>query len=113
MIVLVALFAGWLFAMRGKTIAALLPGIAAWLYLVDFFLPAHRGSYNDVQALGALAPGLLLFARRWPALCLTGAAMIAGMVNLHHLPRDKWIINLPTLSYVTVVLMVLVRLARR
>jgi hypothetical protein len=108
MIALVVLFAGWLFAMRGKMMAALLPGIAAWLYLVDFFLPAHRGSYNDVQVLGAIAPGLLLFARRCPAFCLTGAAMIAGMVNLHYLPRDKWIINLPTLFYVVVVLMILI-----
>jgi hypothetical protein len=96
LLLLVVLFALWLWGSRGLPAESLLPGLAAWLFLADLFLPAYRDSYNDVLILDVV---LLAFATTmrfpwaaWPC----ALALPLGWAAYGFAPTQAWLINLPT-----------------
>jgi hypothetical protein len=88
-------FAFWLWLSRGQPAERLLPGLAAWFFLVDLFLPAYRDSYNDVFILNVAALGIVLAAKfpwaAWPGV----AALPVGWAVYAFAPDQVWLINLP------------------
>lgn len=98
LIALAVLYAAWLWRVR-RGGALLLCGVAAWCYLADFFLPIHRGTYNEVQVLAALSLAVIaLGTRAWVLQCASVAISLGWLVLLV-LPRSKWLINLPTIVF--------------
>ncbi len=74
----------------------LLPGLAAWFFLADFFLPAYRDSYNDVLILDVVLLGLVS-ARSMPwAVWPCVAALPLGWAVYGLTWDEAWLINLPT-----------------
>ena len=96
--VLVLLYAAWLWQARHST-ALLACGVAVWCYFADFFLPAHRGTYNEVQILAALSLGVIIPRTRGWVLQGASAAISLGWLVLLVMPRAKWFINLPTIAF--------------
>ncbi len=90
-----AAWCGWIG--RRIDLPRLLLGLAAWMYLLDFFLPAYRNSYNDVLALDFLALGVLVAPRFWLPYVSTGLALAAGLVVYIESPEVPWQIDLPAL----------------
>ncbi len=89
-------FAGWcVWALRRRDTPRLLLGLAAWMYLLDFFLPAYRNIYNDVLALNFLALGVLMTPRFWPPYLSTGVALVVGLYVYIASPEINWLIDLP------------------
>ena len=89
----------WLWRWRDEPAERLLPGLAAWLFVVDFFLPAYRNNYNDVLILNVVALALV-GARRVPWivwLCLLALPIGWGVFVLA--PMHDWMINLPSAFY--------------
>ncbi len=96
LLVLTAGIGGWYWWSRRLELTDQLTGIAAWIFLADWFLPAYRAPYNDVLVLGWLA--LALLARRrafWVAL----AALPLGWVMVSTTPSARWPLHLPTLLF--------------
>jgi hypothetical protein len=89
-------FALWLWFSRGLPAERFLPGLAAWLFLADFFLPAYRDSYNDVLILDVVCLGFLTTTRfpwaAWPC----ALALPLGWAVYAFAPEQAWLINLPT-----------------
>jgi len=60
----------WLRWSWGKSRELLLPGLAAWFFLVDLFLPAIRYSYYDVLILNVVLAGIIVAKKipwaAWP-----------------------------------------------
>jgi hypothetical protein len=52
-------FAAWLWTSRRQDAIRLLPGLAAWLFLADFFLPTIRWGYYDVLILNVFLAGVI------------------------------------------------------
>ncbi|HUB68119.1 MAG TPA: glycosyltransferase 87 family protein [Candidatus Methylacidiphilales bacterium] len=100
---LVAPFGLWLWLSRGERAEKLLAGMAAWLFLADFFLPAYRNSYVDVLIINLAGLGLISSAKfpveLWP--CLP-ALPVGWAVYLLAVPSTPaWIINLPAFLFTT------------
>jgi hypothetical protein len=93
-----AVFVFWLWWSRQHSAARVLPGIAAWFFLTDLFLPVYRESYNDVLALDILAAGLIVAPRfpwgAWPCLLAIPFGVAVYVLNLDH----PWVI-LPEILY--------------
>ncbi len=92
-------FAVWLWLSRRQKAGSLLPALAAWLFLIDLFLPAFRNSYNDVLILNLVAAGLLVAKgipwAVWPCFL----ALPVGWAVYALLPEQPWLINLPTIFF--------------
>lgn len=92
-------FALWLWLSRGFAAERLLPGLAAWFFLADLFLPAYRDSYNDVLILDVILAGLAVAARfpwaAWPCV----AALPLGWAVYGLVPEQAWVIDLPALFF--------------
>jgi hypothetical protein len=58
-------FAFWLWLSRGQSVERLLPGLAAWIFLADLFLPTTRYSYYDVIILNVVFAGVVT-AKKFP-----------------------------------------------
>jgi hypothetical protein len=93
---LIVLFAAWLWISPGCGESNLFIGMAAWLFLADMFLPAYRDSYNDVLILDVIA---LAFATAkdfpwaaWPFVL----AVPTGLAIYMFAPENDALINLPT-----------------
>jgi hypothetical protein len=92
-------FVGWLWLTRRQSADKLLPGLAAWFFLIDLCLPVFRQSYNDVLAL-AIIGGALAIATRFPwALAAGVASLLAGWYVAWAVPEERWLINLPALAF--------------
>jgi hypothetical protein len=90
-------FAAWFWAMRGRDTGRLLLGLAAWMFLIDLFLPAYRNTYNDVLALNFLALGVIIAPRFYPALIPAALAIVAGTVIYIVAPEHDGLIDVPSL----------------
>ncbi len=96
LLAVVAPFGCWLWYSRGQAVGSLLPGLAAWFFLADFFLPAYRDSYNDVLILDVMALAFVTAAKfPWPA-WLSVAALPMGWAVYAFAPIQAGLINLPT-----------------
>ena len=94
-------FALWLWFSRGQSAERLLPGLAAWFFLADLFLPAYRDSYNDVLILNVVFAGFVAAQKfssgkfpwaAWPC----ALALPLGWAVYAFAPEQAWLINLPT-----------------
>jgi len=96
LLLLALLFAFWLWWMRGRAGETMVPGLAAWLFLADSFLPAYRDSYNDVLVLNVVFAGLIASRRipwaAWPCVL----ALPAGWAVYVLAPEQAWVIDVPT-----------------
>jgi hypothetical protein len=90
------LLALWIGLSRKQPAEHLLPGLAAWFFLIDLFLPAYRDSYNDVLILNVVALGFVTAAKfpwaAWPC----ALALPLGWAVYAFGPEQAWLINLPT-----------------
>jgi hypothetical protein len=88
-------FAFWLWFSREEPAERLLPGLAAWFFLADFFLPAYRDSYNDVLILDVVLAGLVT-AKKFPwAAWPCAFALPVGWGVYAFAPEQAWLIDLP------------------
>jgi hypothetical protein len=99
LLLFVALFALWLWVSRKQKVERLLLGMAAWLFLVDPFLPAIRYGYYDVVILNVVLAGIIITPKIpwafWPcvvALPMGWAAYVLSPVPtpLLYLPVTCW-----------------------
>jgi len=99
LLVVLAPFAVWLWLTRARRTEELLPGLVAWFFLIDLFLPAYRDNYNDVLIINLVALGLIASNRLpwgwWP--CVIALSLGWGVYTL--VPEAPWLINLPTLFF--------------
>jgi hypothetical protein len=99
LLVAVIPFGFWLYLSRKESAENLLPGLAAWFFLIDLFLPAFRDSYNDVLIINVVALALITSTRihwaAWPCLI----ALPLGWAVYAFSPEQAWIINLPVLFF--------------
>ncbi len=86
----------WMWVTRKRPAEALLGGLAAWIFLTDFFLPAYRDNYNDVLALDVIAAAVLAAARVPWSLWIAAAAVPIGLLVYIFAPEQTALINLPT-----------------
>jgi len=92
-------FGFWLWFSRGQPTEQLLPGLAAWLFLADLFLPAYRDSYNDVLILDVALLGFVT-TTKFPWAAWPGAvALPLGWAVYAFAPEQAWLINLPTACF--------------
>jgi hypothetical protein len=73
--------------------------LAAWAYLLDFFLPAYRNTYNDVLALDFLALGVLVAPRFRAPQVLAALGLAAGFYVYAAEPEVHWQIDLPAMLF--------------
>ena len=106
---LVALIAFWFWLSRSQPDEVLFIGIAVWAFLADFFIPAPRNSYNEPVILNVLAFLLIIRTRHSWMTWLLLASWPVGWIIGEMLPRQKWIINLPTLIMIVAAVLVLLR----
>jgi len=94
-------FGLWLWLSRHERAEKLLPGVAAWLFLADFFLPAYRNNYADVLIINLVGLGLIsggkLPAALWPCFLALPAGWTIYLLAAPSTPA--WVINLPTLLF--------------
>ena len=92
-------FALWLWFSRKQPPERLLPGLAAWFFLADLFLPAARYSYYDVLILNAVLSGIALTKKiplaAWPCLL----ALPFGWYVLAFTPGRPTLINMPAFYF--------------
>jgi hypothetical protein len=94
-------FAFWLGLSRKEPVEGLLPGLAAWFFLADLFLPAYRDSYNDVLILDVVLLGIVT-AQKFPSGKFPWAAwpcvlaLPVGWGVYAFAPEQVALINLPT-----------------
>lgn len=92
-------FAVWLWLSRAQSAERLLPGLAAWLFIVDLFLPAYRNSYNDVLMINVVALALVTAVKipwaAWPC----ALALPVGWALYCFAPEQAWVINLPAFLF--------------
>lgn len=96
---LIVLLAAWLWMGRRLPSDPLLLGIACWAFLIDFFLPALRNSYNDVLILAVIPLAILRTPGSFTS-WLAAFAWPAGWLILLHPPRNPWLISLPALIWI-------------
>jgi hypothetical protein len=94
-----ALFGLWLWLARRWAIEQLLPGLAAWIFLIDFFLPAARFSYYDVLILNAVFVAIVGAGRipwaAWPCM----AALPLGWAVYALSPGRHFYIDQPEIFF--------------
>ena len=95
LLVLLALCGTWAWLARRQDDGKILLGVALWMFLADFFLPAYRNNYNDVFGFAALAMAISLRGKPAAAWWL---AMVPGWWVLAVMPKPRWLINLPTVT---------------
>ena|GEM_PF-976830 len=101
LVLLVALapFGLWLWLSRAMPVERLLVGLAAWMFLIDLFLPSYRNNYNDVLIINILALAVIGATRIpwgvWPCL----AALPLGWFVYVAVPEQAAVINLPTFCF--------------
>jgi hypothetical protein len=99
LLVAVVPFGFWLWLSREQPAERLLPGLAAWFFVADLFLPAYRNSYNDVLILNVIALALVT-ARKIPwTLAPCALALPLGWYIYVVAPEEPWLINLPTACF--------------
>jgi hypothetical protein len=91
----------WLWLSRREGTEKLLSGVAAWLFLADFFLPAYRNSYVDVLIINLVGLALLIGGKFPPALGPYLLALPVGwaIYLLAEPSTPAWVIDLPTLLF--------------
>ena len=89
-------FGIWAWLARRQSNGRLLLGLAAWMFLIDLFLPAYRDSYNDVLAIAFIATGLVAAPRLSPAIVATLLAIVAGGLVYFFAPEQAWLIDIPS-----------------
>jgi hypothetical protein len=95
---LLAAWSAW--ALRRRLdLPRLLLGLAAWAYLLDFFLPAYRNTYDDVLALDFLALGFLVTPRFWLPQLIAALGLAAGIYVYIAAPEVSWQIDLPAILF--------------
>ncbi len=97
LLAVVAPFGFWLWLARDQKPETLLPGLAAWFFLIDLALPAYRDSYNDVMILNLIALGVLQGASLPRAAWLALLALPVGWIIYLFAPTQAWLIDLPSL----------------
>jgi hypothetical protein len=99
LVAVTAPFAFWLWFSRGQAAERLLPGLAAWFFLADLFLPAYRDSYNDVLILDVVCLGFVAAKEfpwaAWPCVL----ALPLGWAVYAFAPEQAGLINLPTACF--------------
>jgi len=108
-LVFVALVGLWFWLSRAQPDDVLFLGIAAWSLLADLFLPAPRNSYNEVLVLNLVALVLIMRGRHAWMLWILLAAWPAGWWVIRTLPRERGLINLPTLIMIAASVLLLLR----
>ena len=94
-----AIFLFWLWLWREKPLKELLPGLAAWFFIVDLFLPAFRYDYHDVFILNVVFAGIVAANRfPWAAWPCALALPISWTLYVFQ-PTDRWVINLPAFFF--------------
>ena len=106
---LLALIALWFWLSRSQPDDVIFIGIAVWALLVDFFIPAPRNSYNEPVILNVLALALIIRTRHSWMTWLLLASWPVGWIIGEMLPRQKWIINLPTVIMTVAAVLILLR----
>lgn len=98
-LLLLGLLGWWFWKFRDQELHFLLVGIAAWVFLIDWFLPAYRNPYNDVLGFGAVAFALLRKNPLWFAISLL--AFPIGYFFYRTLPGsgNRWCLFLPTICF--------------
>jgi len=97
-------FGFWLWLSRGQPAERLLPGLAAWFFLTDLFLPAYRDSYNDVLILDVVLLGIVT-AQKFPsgkfpwAAWPCALALPVGWSVYAFAPEQAWVIDLSALLF--------------
>jgi len=97
-------FGFWLWLSRKQPAERLLPGLAAWFFLADLFLPAYRDSYNDVLILDVVLLGIVT-AQKFPSEKFPWAAwpcalaLPVGWAVYGFAPEAAWVIDLPALFF--------------
>ncbi len=92
-------FVAWCVWARRLDLPRLILGLAAWMYLLDFFVPAYRNIYNDVLALNFLALGLLVAPRFWLPHVFTGLALLIDLYVYIFSPEINVLIDAPALLF--------------
>jgi hypothetical protein len=100
---------GWWWWARKSGDAAILGGLAGWVYLTDFFLPAYRYPYDDVMILVALA--LIPLVRRMEKATLAVAlvSIATGIVVACWKPPSQGWVYVPTYAMIALALLMLIR----
>lgn len=108
-LLLVGLITAWFWFARTLPDPPMFIGLAAWAFMIDFFLPAYRNSYTDVMILSMLALCLVSFRKPNWTVWLLLLAWPLGWVVLELMPLQKFVINLPTLVMVAAAVMFLLK----
>jgi hypothetical protein len=89
----------WLWFSRVAQAEGLLLGLAAWMFILDLFLPSYRNNYNDILMLNLFALGVIRSPRIpwgvWPCL----VALPLGWFVYVAVPEAAAVINLPTICF--------------
>jgi hypothetical protein len=100
-------YALWLWLSRAAPVEGLLVGLAAWMFILDLFLPSYRNNYNDILILNIFALALIRSSRIpwgvWPCL----VAIPLGWYVYAAVPEQAVVINLPTFCFTVGVLVFL------
>jgi hypothetical protein len=96
LLVIVVGFGIWLAITFRSAPEGLLAGLAAWIFLADFFLPAYRDTYNDVLILDVFAAGLAVAAKVPWAVWPCALALPFGLMVWFFAPEQVVIINFPS-----------------
>ena len=106
-------FSIWLSLTFRRAPESLLAGLAAWVFLADFFLPAYRDSYNDVLILDVAAAGLVVAAKVPWAIWPCALALPFGLLVYVFAPEWVTVINFPTALLAVSAVMFVVTLVNR
>jgi len=96
LLVLAVGFVIWLALTFRRAPETLLAGLAAWIFLADFFLPAYRDTYNDVLILDVAAAGLVVATKLPWAVWPIALALPFGLLVYVLAPEQVPFINLPS-----------------
>ena len=100
-------YAFWLWFSRTARAEGLLVGLAAWMFIIDFFLPSYRNNYNDILIINIFALALIRGVRIswgvWPCLL----ALPLGWFVYAAAPEQAAVINMPTFCFTLAVLLFL------
>ena len=94
-----ALFVLWLWLSKRQPVERLLPGVAAWFFLTDLFLPAIRFDYHDIFILNVVFAGIVTAKKipwaTWPC----ALALPMGWAVYAFSPTAIWTLNLPAFFF--------------
>jgi hypothetical protein len=113
LLVIAVAFGIWLTLTARRAPEGLLAGLAAWMFLADFFLPAYRDNYNDVLILDVVAVGLVTAAKIPWAIWPCAIALPFGLLDYLVAPVQVAAINFPTALLTIAAVMFVAPLAHR